>query len=100
MDVGSEVWVTNSDNKGESIRGVVSSQAETPRSYIVHTPSGQLKRNSRHLAPVPEDLLKDSTRETINRGWATFKVIRAYIIDYGSVTFSSQSYNDTTEIRY
>ena len=35
MDVGSEVWVTNSDDKGEPIRGVVSSQAETPRSYVV-----------------------------------------------------------------
>ena len=55
MDVGSEVWVTNTDDKGEPIRGVVSSQAETPRSYAVHTPSGQLRRNSRHLVPAPEE---------------------------------------------
>ena len=28
---------------------------KTPRSYVVHTPSGQLRRNSRHLVPVPEE---------------------------------------------
>ena len=39
MDVGSEVRVTNSDDKGEPICGVVSSQAETPRLYVVHTPT-------------------------------------------------------------
>ena len=55
MDVGSEVWVTNSDDKGEPINGVVSSQAKTPRSYVVHTPSVQLRRNSQHLVPVPEE---------------------------------------------
>ena len=28
--------------------------ADTPRSYIVSTPSGQVRRNSQHLVPVPE----------------------------------------------
>lgn len=35
---------------------VVMRPADTPRSYIVSTPSGQVRRNSRHLVPVPERL--------------------------------------------
>ena len=55
LGIGSEVWVANLDNKREPTRGVVSSQAETPRSYVVHTPSGPLRRNSQHLRTVPEE---------------------------------------------
>ena len=55
LGIGSEVWVTNLDDKREPTRGVVSSQAETPRSYVVHTPSGPLRRNSQHLRTVPEE---------------------------------------------
>ena len=55
LGIGSEVWVTNLDDKRQPTRGVVSSQAETPRSYVVHTPSGPLRRNSQHLRTVPEE---------------------------------------------
>ena len=82
-DVGSEVWVTNSDDKGEPIRGVVSSQAETPRSYAVHTPSGQLRRNSQHLVPVPEE--RTAREKPLPEVWATFKAIEATIDQLPSV---------------
>ena len=46
-----EVWVT-SGNKPQ--RGRVVSQAGTPRSYLVETSSGTLRRNRLHLNIVPE----------------------------------------------
>ena len=63
LSIGSEVWVTNLDGKREPTRGVVSSPAETPRSYVVHTPSGPLRRNSHHLRPVPEE--KSASKEPV-----------------------------------
>ena len=50
-----EVWINNDREKGENTRGEVWAPAVTPRSYIVDTPSGQLRWNSRHLVPVPEE---------------------------------------------
>ena len=38
----------------DPVPGQVMRPADTPRSYIVSTPSGQVRRNSRHLIPVPE----------------------------------------------
>ena len=40
------VWITSRDRQ---IPGRVDHQAETPRSYVVDTPSGQVQRNRRHL---------------------------------------------------
>ena len=57
----SEVWVTSGDRP---IPGRVSISTDTPRSYLVETPSGQLRRNQQHLnivspkatdVTVPED---------------------------------------------
>ena len=63
LGIGSEVWVTNLDDKCEPTRGVVSSPAETLRSYVVHTPSGPLRRNIQHLRPVPEE--KTTSKEPV-----------------------------------
>ena len=37
----------------ESVRGTVTTSAEQPRSYMVSTPSGDLRRNRSHLNIVP-----------------------------------------------
>ena len=68
-------------------RGVVSSQAEMPRSYVVHTTSGPLRRNSQHLRPVPEE--RTAPEEPIPEDGQPPRE---------NTTFSSQSCNDATEI--
>ena len=35
--------------------GTIVSQAATPRSYLVETPSGHVRRNCQHLIPIPEN---------------------------------------------
>ena len=42
----SPVWVTTGNNQ---THGRVVSNADTPRSYLVTTPSGPIRRNRRHL---------------------------------------------------
>ena len=56
---------------GKRTRGEVRAPAVTPRSYIVDTPSGQLRWNSRHLTPVPEEQPEEkegSPEETRGQG--------------------------------
>ena len=45
---GDHVWVKDTKEKGTVIR-----QAEAPRSYIVDTPRGNLRRNRNHLVSTP-----------------------------------------------
>ena len=45
-----EVWVASN---GERIPGRVTSSATTPRSYLINTPSGTVRRNRQHLNIVP-----------------------------------------------
>ena len=45
-----EVWVTSGQS---TTSGQVRSQADTPRSYIVNTPQGPIRRNCCHLRVVP-----------------------------------------------
>ena len=42
------VWIGNDRD------GIVESRSEQPRSYNVRTPSGCVRRNRRHLIPVPD----------------------------------------------
>ena len=49
---GTEVWVT-SGAAGSPVRGTVTAHADTPRSYIVKTPTGLIQRNRQHLNIVP-----------------------------------------------
>ena len=48
----SEVWVSS---EGEPIPGTVVSTAPTPRSYIIDTPNGEVRRNRSQLRVVPSD---------------------------------------------
>ncbi len=47
---GTEVWVTTDNSHSP---GHVNGSAGTPRSYLVETPSGQVRRNRAHLTVVP-----------------------------------------------
>ena len=52
------VWVQTGDRQ---VAGRVIQPAATPRSYIVQTPSGQLRRNRSHLIPRPEGSQMDTS---------------------------------------
>lgn len=60
-----EVWVTTN---GHHSPGRIVSPADAPRSYIVETPSGQLRRNRAHLTPIPS---AQSTAHTSSNDSAT-----------------------------
>ena len=46
-----EVWITT---ERQPIQGKVISPAESPRPYVVSTPSGEVHRNQSHLNIVPD----------------------------------------------
>ena len=52
------VWVTTND---QCSPGRIVSPADAPRSYIVETPSGQIRRNRAHLTPLPSAQLTAPT---------------------------------------
>lgn len=54
LRIGTEVWVSSGGN--DHLRGKVTSPADTPSSYIVETPSGEVRRTRGHLVPVPEEI--------------------------------------------
>ena len=54
IPIGTEVWVSSGGN--DRLRGKVTSSADTPRSHIVETPSGEVRRTRGHLDPVPEEI--------------------------------------------
>ena len=47
-----EVWITSD---GEQRRGKVITPSDTPRSYLVDTPTGVIRRNRRHLNVLPNN---------------------------------------------
>lgn len=57
----SEVWVT-SDNT--AVRGRVINPADTPRSYLVETPTGEVQRNRQHLNVVPDHPANEPAEST------------------------------------
>ena len=59
---GSTVWITS---EGERAEGTVISPADSPRSYLVDTPAGTLRRNRQHLnvAPWQPDELTETQPE-------------------------------------
>ena len=46
------VYVRTGDRQ---VPGTIVSSASTPRSYVINTPTGQVRRNRRDLVPLPED---------------------------------------------
>ena len=53
-----EVWIKS---EGNPVQGQVVSSADTPRSYVVDTPTGQVRRNRHHLAVVPDRSPEDES---------------------------------------
>lgn len=63
LDYGTEVWIRSGD-KPE--RGQVVAHSDFPRSYIIATPTGQLRRNRSHLQVVPtqDNQTPETSQET------------------------------------
>lgn len=66
LDPGERVWIKDFETRGEVVKS-----ATTPRSYIVRTPKGEIRRNRRHLQPTsgpkipePPDTTYDTPSET------------------------------------
>ena len=49
MEDGTPAWVSNPS--GERSQGHVIAPANTPRSYVVETPTGEVRRNRSHIVP-------------------------------------------------
>ena len=49
LPAGQQVWIS-----GRRDGGVIVEQSQSPRSYIVSTPTGDLRRNRRHLTQIPD----------------------------------------------
>ena len=54
LSEGTPVWIKTDK---QQTQGTVHSDAKTPRSYWVDTPSGNLRRNRRHLKIVPDTVV-------------------------------------------
>ena len=52
-----DVWVTS----GPAVSGRVTRQADAPRSYMVETPNGEVRRNRTHLNVVPPNQATSTT---------------------------------------
>ena len=50
LDPGQSVWIA-----GRRDSGIVVQPTEAPRSYLVSTPTGIVRRNHQHLTTIPED---------------------------------------------
>ena len=59
LPAGQKVWVMPT-----KAQGTVVGPAPTPRSYVVDTPGGQLRRNRSHLRVVPEPQVSLDTNTT------------------------------------
>ena len=55
------VWITS---KGERAEGTVISPADSPRSYLVDTPTGTVKRNRQHLNVAPSQPSENTENQT------------------------------------
>ena len=57
---GERVWLPD-----KKVEGTVVDKADPPRSYTVETPKGRLRRNRRHLNPLPETPNTDTSTALI-----------------------------------
>lgn len=60
---GTDVWITS---EKPSRSGQVTAHADHPRSYMVNTPTGQVRRNRHHLQAKPTSSLIDGDTEKPN----------------------------------
>jgi len=72
---GDHVWITDQQTKGAI------DQASTPRSYQVATDTGTLRRNCRHLNPLPQTTAPTETElpssGELNTPWSNVTVTRS-----------------------
>ena len=61
---GTPVWISTQGNQSP---GTVSQQLESPRSYTVDTPTGQVKRNRRNLRHKPENTTSERPETVENQ---------------------------------
>jgi len=61
-----EVWITSGQS---TTSGQIRSQAGTPRSYIVNTPQGQIRRNRCHLHVVPNESFTNDDGNISSKLW-------------------------------
>ena len=69
---GSEVWVKSGTSL---IRGQVQGQLAAPRSYLVNTPSGTVRRNRFHLSGVPEETTQETQQSASPEPEPTNKIM-------------------------
>ena len=58
-----DVWVTTGN---QPATGTVLQPANTPRSYIISTPVGQVRRNRQHFNVIPQDIQSATNQERNN----------------------------------
>ena len=58
LDPGQSVWIT-----GRRDSGIVMQPTEAPRSYLVSTPTGIVRRNRQHLTTIPEGNLNSDAHK-------------------------------------
>nr|XP_039248050.1 uncharacterized protein K02A2.6-like [Styela clava] len=61
LQISDHAWIKDGLQKEQ---GVITGYADTPRSYMILTPSGTLRRNRRHLKKVPERPTSDEETES------------------------------------
>lgn len=54
LNPGDRVWIKDFQTRGEIVQ-----QASTPRSYIVNTPRGEIRRNRRHLTATSGSIIPE-----------------------------------------
>ena len=59
-----EMWITSGE---EPVKGKVVTAANTPRSYLVSTPAGDVRRNRSQLRVVPTPSTSESREEQVNQ---------------------------------
>ena len=57
-----EVWVTT--DKERPTRGKIDAHVDSPWSYVLETPIGEVRRNHQQLNPIPEDSVVPPSQDT------------------------------------
>ena len=60
----SKVWITS---EGDQAKGTVTSYANSPRSYLVETPAGTVRRNCQHLNVAPSQPSDNTETQKLSR---------------------------------
>ena len=74
LSEGTPVWIST---QGNNSPGTVSQQLESPRSYTVDTPTGQVRRNRRHFRCRSEDTTSEKS-ETVENQCNRDSTVRRY----------------------